>query len=149
MDSAIGSRVYFVPLFRNPRPELRLKSLFALSLLLLLAGSGLSCDRTGGVAEPVEDAPATPTSVAGDDQTVPVGVSVQLDGGASSHPAGKTLTYAWSFDSRPEGSGAGITDSRRVRANFVPDVAGSYGIRLTVSAEGRSASSVVTIEAEG
>ena len=61
------------------------------------------------------------------------GVVVELDGSGSNDPDGDNLTYEWSFTTRPAGSGATITGADDEIASFVPDVIGSYVIRLTVS----------------
>src|SRR5438132_9054672 len=47
-----------------------------------------------------------PVADAGPDQTIAVGDSVQLNGGSSTDVDGNTLSYQWSFVSRPYGSEA-------------------------------------------
>jgi len=75
-----------------------------------------------------------PIANAGSDQTVSFGPMVLLDGSASSDPDGypNPLTYSWTFWQRPYGSAATITNATSKSASFVPDVAGSYIVLLTV-----------------
>ncbi|MFB6262361.1 MAG: PKD domain-containing protein, partial [Bradymonadaceae bacterium] len=90
----------------------------------------------------------TPTADAGSKKTgVKVGETVSLDGSGSSDPQGQTLTYAWSFKSRPSGSTATITDASKVSASFQPDEPGTYKIKLTVTdPDGNTDSDKVTVK---
>jgi hypothetical protein len=79
-----------------------------------------------------------PNANAGADQNVYTGTLMQLDGSASNDPDNgpQPLTYQWSFVSLPQGSALtvnSITDSDKVKANFTPDVDGTYVLKLTVS----------------
>ena len=77
---------------------------------------------------------APPAANAGANQTVKLGGTVMLNGGASTNPSGiGTLTYTWSFTSRPAGSTATLSAATMVNPTFVVDVAGTYGIQLIVS----------------
>ncbi len=74
-----------------------------------------------------------PVAHAGPNQTVPVGGTVLLNGGASSNPSGVgSLTYKWTFVSRPAGTAVVLQNSTNVAASFVVDVPGTYELSLTV-----------------
>ncbi len=74
-----------------------------------------------------------PMSNAGANQSVTKGVMLTLDGSASTDANGDTLTYSWSFISKPSGSSASLTGATSVSPSFTADVAGSYVIGLTVN----------------
>jgi hypothetical protein len=81
---------------------------------------------------------AVPNANAGDDISVSINKIVVLDSLASNDPDNgpQSLAYSWIFVTVPTGSG--ITNDDLAQANtsspsFVPDVAGTYVIRLTVS----------------
>ncbi|MES2797792.1 MAG: PKD domain-containing protein [Bacteroidota bacterium] len=77
--------------------------------------------------------PKTPTAKAGDDQVAFVGELVGLDGSASTDPTGASLTYKWSFNSKPSGSTANIINADKAKPEFSPDKVGEYIATLTVS----------------
>lgn len=61
---------------------------------------------------------------------------VILDGSGSTDPNGDPLSWRWSFVQRPGGSmlrSADIEGRSESRAAFLPDVSGSYTVRLWVS----------------
>lgn len=76
-----------------------------------------------------------PTAVAGPNQTVPVGQTVQLDGSGSFAPntASANLKYAWSFISRPAGSAAVLTNAKTAMPSFVADAPGDFVVQLIVT----------------
>ncbi|MGH9387269.1 MAG: PKD domain-containing protein [Vicinamibacterales bacterium] len=87
-----------------------------------------------------------PTANAGPDQTLAVGSLAHLDASASSDPDGDSLTFQWSFDSKPAASAATLSDPSAINPTFAIDAPGNYVLRLTVS-DGvlPSAPDVVTI----
>jgi hypothetical protein len=77
-----------------------------------------------------------PTAVAGTNQTVRMGTTVNLDGSGSYDDNTETslLHYAWSFLSVPPGSArTTLTDASTIGPSFVPDVAGNYVVQLVVT----------------
>jgi hypothetical protein len=74
-----------------------------------------------------------PIADAGADSQVITGATVNLSGAGSSDANGDTLTFNWTFVSRPAGSGAQLTSRFTVAPSFVADVAGSYIVGVLVS----------------
>ncbi|MBU0483767.1 MAG: PKD domain-containing protein [Proteobacteria bacterium] len=73
-----------------------------------------------------------PVANAGDDQIVGLGLSVVLDGTASSDANGDTLTFSWTM-SLPAGSTAFLINETTATPSFVPDGEGDYTIELIVN----------------
>jgi hypothetical protein len=89
-----------------------------------------------------------PVADAGADQSVLRGETVQLDGSGSSDPEGVDLSFAWSFESRPDGSSATLEGAASATPSFVADVRGNYVVSLIVNdGELDSAPDTVTITA--
>ena len=95
------------------------------------------------------NAPLAPTAIAGPPQMLIVGTTVTLDGSGSSDPQGLSLTYSWSFLSKPAGSNAVLSTTNPVHPTFKADVFGTYVVQLVVS-DGilSSVPSTVTISAD-
>jgi len=74
-----------------------------------------------------------PIADAGPDQNVSTGVTVVLDGSASSDPDGDIITYYWQFVSLPSGSFATLNNPSIVNPSFTADVDGTYILSLVVS----------------
>ncbi len=74
-----------------------------------------------------------PVADAGDDQTVNVRDIVTLDGNESHDANGDDLTYAWAFDSRPDGSTAQLSDPSSRTPTFLADKFGLYTVLLIVN----------------
>jgi len=79
-----------------------------------------------------------PNADAGPDQNVFTGETICLDGSGSNDPDNgpEPLSYLWSFDSVPEESSLtddDITNRDQANACFIPDVDGTYVLRLSVS----------------
>ena len=90
-----------------------------------------------------------PVANAGDDATVTIGDLVTLDGSGSHDPDGDDLTYAWSFTTRPDSSGASFDSATRVDPSFTPDMPGTYVVQLAITDRwGGTNSDTVDITAE-
>ncbi|MCB9763489.1 MAG: hypothetical protein H6739_27225 [Alphaproteobacteria bacterium] len=93
---------------------------------------------------------APPVADAGADLSVALSDTAQLDGSGSFDPEGDAITYNWRFRSVPAGSSITDSDLRRryrVDAWFIPDLEGTYELRLYVG-DGTSISlddTVVTV----
>jgi YVTN family beta-propeller protein len=76
-----------------------------------------------------------PTAVAGPNQTVRAGQTVQLDGSGSFAPntAPANLKYAWSIISRPAGSAAALTGAKTATPSFFADAPGDFVVQLIVT----------------
>lgn len=76
-----------------------------------------------------------PTANAGADQSIRAGATVSLNGGGSSddNTATSSLSYAWTFFTKPTGSVAEMSGAATATPNFIADKAGTYRIRLVVT----------------
>ena len=90
-----------------------------------------------------------PVANAGPDREVQVGTAVTLDGSGSSDADQDSLTFAWSFVSRPNGSAASLDNVSAQKPTFTPDAVGQYILRLVVN-DGKedSAPDTVSIAAD-
>ncbi len=88
---------------------------------------------TDQVAIIVSAANAKPVADAGLDQNVMTGTVLTLDGSGSDDANGDTLSYDWTFVSRPAGSAASLVGDASVSASFTPDVDGAYVLELVVN----------------
>jgi hypothetical protein len=90
--------------------------------------------------------PVGPIANAGPSQTATPGQTVTLNGGGSTNPSGSgTLTYLWSFASRPAGSSTVLQNQQNVISSFIVDVPGTFVVQLTVSNGTASSSADVTV----
>jgi CubicO group peptidase (beta-lactamase class C family) len=76
---------------------------------------------------------APPVANAGADQDAITGLSVALDGTASSDADGDPLTYSWTLISMPSGSSVTLDDASTMSPTFTPDFDGSYVFELVVN----------------
>ncbi len=74
-----------------------------------------------------------PVAQAGPDQTVQVGMTVQLDGADSTDVEGNLLTYRWTILSQPAGSNASLSDITGIMPMLVIDTPGIYTLQLIVN----------------
>jgi hypothetical protein len=74
-----------------------------------------------------------PNANAGADQTKSVSDTVTLDGSGSSDADGDSLTFSWSFVSKPGGSSATLSNTTAIKPYFKVDATGSYVVQLIVN----------------
>ncbi len=112
-----------------------------------ICGNQVDEDCDGMIDDPDECAPVNhpPTANAGADQTTPVGLTVQLDGTASSDPDGTRLTFQWVMIGKPSGSTATLANATTATPFLTIDKSGSYTVELTVSDGSLSSSDTVVI----
>ena len=89
---------------------------------------------TGDSGGTAGDNNQAPVAEAGDDQSVPAGSVVTLDGSASYDPdPDDYLTFSWELRTTPAGSTASLINEDREDPQIYVDLEGSYEIALTVS----------------
>ncbi len=76
---------------------------------------------------------SVPVANAGLDQNVNTGVTVNLDGSASTDADADLLLYKWSIISVPTGSAVTLVNETTENPAFTPDVDGAYVIQLIVN----------------
>jgi len=96
-----------------------------LSLFIIIAIM-LGCEKYN------EKSGQPPTANAGIDQEAIVGNTVSLNG-TGTDADGDELTFSWDITSAPSGSNAVLSNPTSQNPSFIPDVAGSYTIILSVS----------------
>ena len=84
-----------------------------------------------------------PIANAGQNQSVSLGSTVNLNGAGSTDADGDALTFAWTLVP-PAGSTASLSDPTSVMPTFVADVAGSYTAKLVVN-DGKVNSAPVSV----
>ncbi|MBI3186024.1 MAG: PKD domain-containing protein [Myxococcales bacterium] len=112
----------------------------------LVVNDGLLSSEPDFVAIDAVDTNQLPVANAGSNFVAPIGTAAALDGSASYDPEGMTLTYAWSFTSKPTGSAATLTGANTVSPSFTPDVSGIYRIKLVVTDMGMKQSAPALVE---
>ena len=95
---------------------------------------------------------APPEAVAGPDQSIRAGDTVNLDGSGSfdDNTASASLIYSWSFSTLPGGSSAVLSGASTATPSFVADVEDTYVVQLVVLDEGGlfSVANEVTISSD-
>jgi hypothetical protein len=103
-------------------------------VLMLTVNDGKADSVADTVTVTATTGNAAPVADAGLDQNVTTNSTVTLNGsGSSDADVGDTLTYLWSFTSRPAGSSAALSSTTAMNPTFTADQAGSYVLRLTVN----------------
>jgi PKD domain/IPT/TIG domain len=74
-----------------------------------------------------------PIANAGPAQAIQSAQTVQLDGTRSTDADGNTLTYSWSFLSKPAGSAAALSNLTYPQPTFYADIVGTYIVQLIVN----------------
>ena len=98
-----------------------------LAFLLVLGCSG--GDSTSGS----DNSNYAPEAVAGNNQYVELGEVAYIDGTDSFDEDNDTLTYTWSFDSKPVGSSSTISSPSSAIPTFIADTVGVYVVSLVVN----------------
>ena len=108
-----------------------------LGTLIVLLALAAGCDAAGpGDIRTREN--SAPVARVGPDTSIGVNDTLLLDGTASFDQDEDSLSFEWTFLKRPAGSSTRLTDDRRPRPRFEPDVPGVYSVLLAVS-DGRAA----------
>ncbi len=110
-----------------------------LSMLLVACGGSGSSGGDGGTTN------TAPVADAGPAQGVSTGTLVTLDATATTDAEGDALTYRWSFQSRPAGSAAALSNPSTVHPTFIPDMAGEYVVKLVVFDTSLASSEAATV----
>src|SRR5262245_25383453 len=103
------------------------------SVLLLAAGMTTGCGAaTKNGAEPANN--QKPVADAGSDITgASTTEEIALDGSSSYDPEDQDLSFSWAIEDQPAGSNAPLLNAGSEHAVLVPDVEGTYYLRLEVS----------------
>ncbi|MGK5041163.1 PKD domain-containing protein, partial [Janthinobacterium sp. GB1R12] len=101
--------------------------------------------NTDAIKQVIADIAAVPpVAQAGPLQSVVTGTVVTLDGSGSSAAAGRTLSYAWTLQSKPAASTASLSSPTSARPTFTVDVAGTYVASLVVN-DGKVSSNAAAV----
>jgi K319-like protein/ZU5 domain-containing protein len=117
----------------SDRPLLTTGTAMMLGLVVIAAmGCGDTPTTLDNPDPPQPPANVAPIAAAGADLGVSTGLTVSLDGSASTDPDNDALTYAWTLTA-PPGSAASLDDATSATPAFVPDIDGDYVVALTVN----------------
>lgn len=104
-------------------------------ILRLVVSDGALTGRDYVYIYVIDPSNTAPVASAGPDQAVDLGDTVYLDGTASYDPEGMPVTWTWSFRTLATGSAltsASLSGATTATPSFVPDVPGTYQLRLKV-----------------
>ncbi len=73
-----------------------------------------------------------PVANAGNDVTIALGETAQLDGSQSTDADYNLITFSWTVTDQPAGSNAGLQGADSANATITPDMAGAYVMELMV-----------------
>ena len=73
-----------------------------------------------------------PVANAGNDSTIALGETAQLDGSQSTDADYNLITFSWTVTDQPAGSNAGLQGADSANATITPDMAGTYVMELMV-----------------
>ncbi|HNX96906.1 MAG TPA: PKD domain-containing protein, partial [Candidatus Aminicenantes bacterium] len=119
--------------------------IYTLTVDQYTGGAALTFEATTTIYASAEP----PVVTAGDDISSCVGSKVALTAAGTYDPMGLALTYSWTFQAVPTGSGSKISGRNSKDCTIVPDLPGDYTLSLLVkAADGREAADSVTVHAE-
>jgi hypothetical protein len=114
----------------------RISILGALALSLVLTGcgggGGGGCLLGNALCDKKTPANVAPIARSAAPQSVLLGQPVVFDGSASSDANGDTLSYSWTWVSKPEGSLASLDSATSAKPKFTVDLPGLYAASLVV-----------------
>lgn len=128
----------------------RISILGAAGLSLLLAGcggggGGSDCLLGNALCDNKTPANVAPIARSAPPQSVLLGQPVTFDGSASSDANGDTLSYSWTWVSKPEGSKASLDSATSAKPKFTVDLPGMYAASLVVRDGKTSSESVLAV----
>lgn len=126
-------------------PRFSLLAAPLLALLLAGCGGGSSCLLGDALCNDKTPANVAPVARTAPPQSVLLEQEVVFDGSASSDANGDTLSYSWTWVSKPEGSVATLDSSTSAKPKFTVDKPGLYAASLMVRDGKASSESVLAV----